>query len=138
MKAGENNRPKVGTTQLNRPRKQPTNYGDIQNGMKFLFFDVRDSSRRWESGAHAPSCVSHLVRSAELGRTMAAGCCGTKKQKLNNSSGISSCNGTSMLTNGVSNGMVALPEMCFFCFDVLYSHLYNLDPPKTPSFSNDA
>lgn len=49
-----------------------------------------------------------------------------------------SCNGTSITTNGSLNGMVALPEMCFFCFDVLYCHLYNLDPPKTPSFSNDA
>lgn len=70
--------------------------------------------------------------------TMAAGCCGTKKQKLNNSTSIPSCNGTSIMTNGSSNGMVALPEMCFFCFDVLYCQLYNLDPPKTPNFSNDA
>ncbi|KAF5305502.1 hypothetical protein FQA39_LY01593 [Lamprigera yunnana] len=70
---------------------------------------------------------------------MAAGCCGSKKQKLNNStSSVPSCNGTSITTNGSINGMVALPEMCFFCFDVLYCHLYNLDPPKTPSFSNDA
>ncbi|RZC39400.1 AMMECR1-like protein [Asbolus verrucosus] len=69
---------------------------------------------------------------------MAAGCCGTKKQKLNNSSSIPSCNGTSVVSNGISNGMVALPEMCFFCFDVLYCHLYNLAPPKTPTFSNDA
>lgn len=64
---------------------------------------------------------------------MATGCCGTKKQKLNNSSSVPSCNGTS-----VSNQMVALPEMCFFCFDVLYCHLYNLSPPKTPFFTNDA
>ncbi|KAJ8963868.1 hypothetical protein NQ314_005326 [Rhamnusium bicolor] len=63
---------------------------------------------------------------------MAAGCCGTKKQKLNNSSSIPSCNGTSIVSNGISNGMgmVALPEMCFFCFDVLYCHLYNLAPLK--------
>lgn len=83
---------------------------------------------------------------------MAAGCCGTKKQKLNNSSSVPSCNGSSTApttqqqlldstTNGINKtlgGMVALPEMCFFCFDVLYCHLYNLAPPKTPSFSNDA
>ncbi|XP_019875166.1 AMME syndrome candidate gene 1 protein homolog [Aethina tumida] len=71
---------------------------------------------------------------------MASGCCGTKKQKLNNSSGVPSSNGVSSVANGISNGMamVALPEMCFFCFDVLYCHLYNLAPPKTPSFSNDA
>lgn len=67
---------------------------------------------------------------------MASGCCGTKKQKLNNSSSIP-CNGTSMISNGIRNGMVAHPEMCFFCFDVLYSHLNSLDPPKTPEFSND-
>ena len=28
--------------------------------------------------------------------------------------------------------------MCNFCFDVLHSHLYNYDPPKTPSFTNEA
>lgn len=67
---------------------------------------------------------------------MASGCCGTKKQKLNNSSSIP-CNGTSMISNGIRNGMVAHPEMCFFCFDVLYSHLNSLEPPKTPEFSND-
>ena len=45
-------------------------------------------------------------------------------------------NGT--LRNGI-NGMtpVASPEMCFFCFDVLYSHLNNLDPPATPDFTNE-
>jgi len=67
---------------------------------------------------------------------MAAGCCGTKKQKLNNSTSIT-CNGTSLIPNGVRNGMVAHPEMCFFCFDVLYCHLHSLDPPKTPNFCND-
>nr|CAD7256308.1 unnamed protein product [Timema shepardi] len=67
---------------------------------------------------------------------MAAGCCGTKKQKLNNSTSIT-CNGTSIISNGVRNGMVAHPEMCFFCFDVLYCHLHSLDPPKIPNFCND-
>nr|XP_022919813.1 AMMECR1-like protein [Onthophagus taurus] len=94
-------------------------------------------------GAHArKSTVSVAIWLSQLcvlnKRRMAAGCCGTKKQKLNNSTGVPSCNGGPMLSNGVSNSMVALPEMCFFCFDVLYCHLYNLDPPKTPSFSNDA
>lgn len=75
-----------------------------------------------------------------MNSTMAAGCCGTKKQKLDNSLSVPSLNGGSMVSNGITNGTgtVALPEMCFFCFDVLYSHLYNLAPPKTPSFSNDA
>ncbi|KAK6628325.1 AMME syndrome candidate protein 1 protein [Polyplax serrata] len=67
---------------------------------------------------------------------MAAGCCGTKKQKLNNSTSLT-CNGSSVITNGVKSGMVAHPEMCYFCFDVLYSHLNSLEPPKTPNFSND-
>ena len=32
---------------------------------------------------------------------------------------------------------IAKPEMCYFCFDVLYCHLYHLDPPRVPSFTND-
>lgn len=32
--------------------------------------------------------------------------------------------------------MVAVPEMCLFCFDVLYAELYNLDSPA-PHFSTD-
>ena len=66
---------------------------------------------------------------------MASGCCGTKKQKLNNSTSVL-CNGDIAELNG-HNGMVAHPEMCFFCFDVLYSHLHSLEPPKTPNFSDD-
>ncbi|EEB19501.1 conserved hypothetical protein [Pediculus humanus corporis] len=68
---------------------------------------------------------------------MAAGCCGTKKQKLNNNSSSLTCNGNSVIQNGLKNKMVAHPEMCYFCFDVLYSHLNSLEPPKTPNFSND-
>ena len=49
---------------------------------------------------------------------MATSCCGTKKQKLNNS--------------------IIMPEMGFFCFDVLYCQLHQLDPPKPPNFSNDS
>lgn len=29
------------------------------------------------------------------------------------------------------------PEMCIFCFDVLYCHLNQINPPENPSFSND-
>jgi len=29
------------------------------------------------------------------------------------------------------------PEMCFFCFDVLYCHLHELHPPEDPFFSNE-
>lgn len=38
----------------------------------------------------------------------------------------------------VSHGKVTIPEMCIFCFDVLYSELHNLKAPKNPSFTNDA
>lgn len=37
-----------------------------------------------------------------------------------------------------SKVQVAVPEMCVFCFDVLYSELYNLDPPAEPRFTNEA
>lgn len=33
---------------------------------------------------------------------------------------------------------VAVPAMCVFCFDVLYSELFNLDPPREPQFTNAA
>ncbi|XP_034244498.1 AMMECR1-like protein [Thrips palmi] len=83
---------------------------------------------------------------------MASGCCGAKKQKLNNSSSVA-CNGTNgtngtaegehgdhamqNVLNGIKNGMVAQPEMGFFCFDVLYNHLHSLEAPQNPKFSND-
>lgn len=72
---------------------------------------------------------------------MASSCCGTKKQKLNNSTSVPSAhtNGFSHnMTNGHKSGGVAHPEMGYFCFDVLYCQLHSLDPPKTPNFSNDA
>ncbi|XP_078051258.1 uncharacterized protein CG5902 isoform X1 [Augochlora pura] len=80
--------------------------------------------------------VASVVRVDE--GNMAAGCCGTKKQKLNNSSSVP-CNG-SVLQNGTQlrNGLIVKPEMGFFCFDVLYCQLHQLDPPKPPSFSNEA
>ena len=70
---------------------------------------------------------------------MAASCCGAKKQKLNNSMPAVCCNGTSVHPNGYRNGYtVASAHMCFFCFDVLHSHLHNYEPPKAPSFTNDS
>ncbi|ELU02099.1 hypothetical protein CAPTEDRAFT_176511 [Capitella teleta] len=72
---------------------------------------------------------------------MAAGCCGVKKQKLNNSMPSICCNGTSSVqTNGLPahDTTTIRPEMCYFCFDVLHCHLHNSDVPKTPSFCNDA
>ncbi len=32
---------------------------------------------------------------------------------------------------------IVKPEMGYFCFDVLYCHLYHLEPPRVPSFTND-
>lgn len=115
----------------------------------FLFFERVSRVQKvvWCAGT---SSVRSEIKGEPIHCTMAAGCCGTKKQKLNNSSSVPSCNNGSTAptshqlletTNGINKalgGMVALPEMCFFCFDVLYCHLYNLAPPKTPSFSNDA
>ena len=73
---------------------------------------------------------------------MAAGCCGVKKQKLNNSMPSVLCNGSSVhpsgYQNGLQNGLTIRHEMCYFCFDVLNSHLNNCDAPKTPNFTNDA
>ncbi|XP_033231391.1 AMME syndrome candidate gene 1 protein homolog [Belonocnema kinseyi] len=68
---------------------------------------------------------------------MAAGCCGTKKQKLNNSN--VPCDG-SVMQNGTQtrNPPIVHPDMGFFCFDVLYCQLHQLDPPKAPNFCNDA
>ena len=46
------------------------------------------------------------------------------------------------LHNGMSrlphDDRIASPEMCYFCFDVLYTNLNNLEPPKTPTFTNEA
>ncbi|KFM64944.1 AMMECR1-like protein, partial [Stegodyphus mimosarum] len=74
---------------------------------------------------------------------MAAGCCGAKKQKLNNNSSPC-CNGNGTIIhhhnyqqNIYKHGVVVCVEMCFFCFDVLYCHLNQFDPPKAPNFPND-
>uniref|UniRef100_A0A7M4EQB2 AMMECR nuclear protein 1 n=1 Tax=Crocodylus porosus TaxID=8502 RepID=A0A7M4EQB2_CROPO len=38
---------------------------------------------------------------------------------------------------GALEGMVVSAEMCCFCFDVLYCHLYGYQPPRSPRFTND-
>ncbi|KAJ8310660.1 hypothetical protein KUTeg_012525 [Tegillarca granosa] len=69
---------------------------------------------------------------------MAASCCGVKKQKLNNSM-AAVCNGSAAHSSHYKNGYtVARVDMCYFCFDVLHSHLYSYDPPKAPCFPNDS
>ena len=61
----------------------------------------------------------------------------------NGRSPMNDVNGSSPLghgLNGLVNGAglsIAKPDMCYFCFDVLYCHLFHLDPPRVPSFTND-
>ncbi|XP_064638489.1 AMMECR1-like protein [Lineus longissimus] len=85
---------------------------------------------------------------------MAAGCCGVKKQKLNNSMPAICCNGTTVhphntkndrhefhnghCSSGPPNGLTIKPDMCVYCFDVLLNHLNNTQtPPPRPHFTND-
>ncbi|XP_015788492.1 AMME syndrome candidate gene 1 protein [Tetranychus urticae] len=35
-------------------------------------------------------------------------------------------------------GMIASVDMCFFCFDVLFSHLHSTEPPKSPPFPSES
>ena len=80
------------------------------------------------------ACVTSL-RQAK----MAASCCGVKRQKLNNSMPAVCCNGSSAHSNYHKNGYtVAVADMCFFCFDVLHSHLYSYEQPKSPIFTNES
>ncbi|XP_070160007.1 uncharacterized protein CG5902-like isoform X1 [Polyergus mexicanus] len=79
-------------------------------------------------------------------RNMAAGCCGAKKQRLGGGGGgvapsLSSCDGTVIRHSAPhprKPTTIAQPEMGFFCFDVLYCQLHQLDSPKAPNFSNEA
>lgn len=92
---------------------------------------------------------------------MSSSCCGTKKQKLNgnysnanghcsgeggktagngsvmNGSGHNGYNGYNGHSNEHQSMAVQMPEMCFYCFEVLYRELNNLEEPRTPSFTND-
>jgi len=79
-----------------------------------------------------------VLASDLLKRNMAAGCCGAKKQRLG-VGGATLCDGT-IIRHGMSRKptIIAQPEMGFFCFDVLYCQLHQLDPPKTPNFSNES
>ncbi|XP_043913133.1 AMME syndrome candidate gene 1 protein-like [Protopterus annectens] len=54
----------------------------------------------------------------------------------------SSCGGTlsSSCSSSLSPAprkMVVSAEMCCFCFDVLYCHLYGYQPPRNPRFTNE-
>jgi len=91
------------------------------------------------------------------------GCCGTKKQKLSNANGlcqtihnhnhnhnhnhmdvtvnaVPQLNGHSDMNGSLvsaKSSMIVSTEMCFFCFDVLSSHLIQSEPPKAPNFANE-
>jgi len=102
-----------------------------------------EEARRRGAGRRAKTAVSAGDLSK---RNMAAGCCGAKKQRLGGGGGgaapsLSPCDGTAM-RHGTSQprklATIAQPEMGFFCFDVLYCQLHQLDPPKPPNFSNEA
>lgn len=92
---------------------------------------------------------------------MASNCCGTNKQRMfnhqcnHNQSQVNNhlkMNGhTSGLTNGHANHLtnghssqsdgtnhMANQEMCFFCFEVLYCELFNIEPPNEPNVTNEA
>ncbi|XP_004924718.1 uncharacterized protein CG5902 [Bombyx mandarina] len=64
---------------------------------------------------------------------MSSVCCGTKKQKLNHSYS----NNVDRPLNGYHDS-VAILDMCYFCFDVLYCQLHSMEPPQTPKFTNEA
>lgn len=46
-------------------------------------------------------------------------------------------NGHNGLMSEQQTMMNSMPEMCFYCFEVLYRELHNLDEPHTPCFTND-
>lgn len=59
-----------------------------------------------------------------------------------NPAGYTSSGLSPNLSSGPGSGsggrkMVVSAEMCCFCFDVLYCHLYGYQPPRTPRFTND-
>ncbi|XP_008550257.1 AMMECR1-like protein isoform X1 [Microplitis demolitor] len=68
---------------------------------------------------------------------MASEDCNTKKQKMSNSSGRLSITSSSNNTIATPSPSIVHREMGFYCFDVLYRQLNQLDPPKTPNFSNE-
>ncbi|NP_001086182.1 Alport syndrome, mental retardation, midface hypoplasia and elliptocytosis chromosomal region gene 1 L homeolog [Xenopus laevis] len=97
------------------------------------------------SGSGGPHCSGESqCRGAELGlggsgsgpvgssRVNGLGC----NNSLSPGCGTLSPGCGSSLSPG-SRKMVVCAEMCCFCFDVLYCHLYGYQPPRTPRFTND-
>ncbi|XP_011152121.1 uncharacterized protein CG5902-like [Harpegnathos saltator] len=98
--------------------------------------------RRGEEERRPPRrTTTATVLAGDLRRNMAAGCCGAKKQRLGGTSSLSPCDGSVVARHGAPQPRkctIAQPDMGFFCFDVLYCQLHQLDPPKAPNFSNEA
>lgn len=43
-----------------------------------------------------------------------------------------------LASGGIDPSRVARKEMCFYCFDVLYSNLHLMESPPDPKFSNES
>lgn len=81
---------------------------------------------------------------------MASGCCGKNCTVARSDTGTNRQNPDgagqrgSIIKGNNSNDPPKLPrtivntEMVFFCFDVLLCQLQNLEPPKTPLFTNQS
>ncbi|XP_011703059.1 PREDICTED: uncharacterized protein CG5902-like [Wasmannia auropunctata] len=129
--------------------------GSTSSGARARSGTRRRRRRRWihrgeeACGRGAGRRARTAVPAGDLSkRNMAAGCCGAKKQRLGVGGGgaggapsLSPCDGTA-IRHGTPQprkpATIAQPEMGFFCFDVLYCQLHQLDPPKAPNFSNEA
>ncbi|KFB40113.1 AGAP000328-PA-like protein [Anopheles sinensis] len=46
-------------------------------------------------------------------------------------------NGHGGLLNDQKSMVNSMPDMCFYCFEVLYRELHNMEEPRTPCFTND-
>ncbi|XP_052867480.1 uncharacterized protein CG5902-like [Anopheles cruzii] len=63
-------------------------------------------------------------------------CRGTSQQTNYNGDVAYQQNGRSPLPSQPST-IIAMSDMCFYCFEVLYRELHDLEEPRTPNFSND-
>ncbi|XP_069988024.1 uncharacterized protein CG5902 isoform X3 [Penaeus vannamei] len=83
-------------------------------------------------------CLEARERQVDVGRSF--GLPSTIITVLKSKDKVCCYNGSTPTANGtLRNGLtpIASPEMCFYCFDVLYSHLHNMEPPGTPDFTNE-
>uniref|UniRef100_H3BCD0 AMMECR1 like n=1 Tax=Latimeria chalumnae TaxID=7897 RepID=H3BCD0_LATCH len=89
------------------------------------------------SGLHHNHQHSEGSNGRESGSTATLGSLNPPVTRINPMSGalspLSRPNGTG---NGTKN-LVVSAEMCCYCFDVLYCHLYGFPQPRLPRFTND-